>query len=146
MSVKVADQHEQVLGAFRRVERIEEIAARVPDAEAGGLHVVVDEMLDEMPPVRVAVAAELLELTKPTVTKWCERGVLRSVAGAKVRSLDPHRLHEVLHIVRELRAAADKPGNLIDEVWHRLQDRALLESDEVRRGLAAWKAGNLQEA
>ncbi|MGX7825356.1 hypothetical protein ACTG9Q_09700 [Actinokineospora sp. 24-640] len=146
MNVKLAEQRERALDTFRRVERIEAVAATVPDAAADELYDVVDEMLEEMPPVRVGVAAEILGLTKPTVSKWRERGVLKPATDTPVQTLDPHRLRDVLRIVKELRAASEQPGNLVDEVWYRLQDQVLLESDDVRAGLAAWKSGNVQDA
>lgn len=148
MNVNLAEQREHTLGTFDVVEELEAVAAELDESKADRLHDVVEQLLDQMPPVRVTVAASLLGLSKPTIAKWCERGVLRPAVDAttSVQTLEPHRLHEVLHVVNELRAAAQKPGNLVEQVWHRLQDQALLETDEVRAGLAAWKAGDLQDA
>ncbi|MBP2340174.1 hypothetical protein JOF41_006352 [Saccharothrix coeruleofusca] len=146
MPLTVAEQQAETLATFSRVERIEAVAATLDDNAAAKLRDIVEEMIDSTPPVRITAAAKLLNLSKPTIHAWCERGVLKRADGSPVRTLDPHRLHAVLHIVRDLRVLADQPGNLLEQVWHRLQDRTLLETEELREGLASWRAGDVVEA
>jgi hypothetical protein len=43
-------------------------------------------------------------------------------------------VHAVSHLVSELRAAG-QDRDLLDRVWHRLQDAALLDRDDLRDSL-----------
>lgn len=43
----------------------------------------------------------------------------------------------------ELRGIATE---LVNGVWHRLQDQALLDSPELQAGLTAWQTGNVTDA
>jgi hypothetical protein len=58
--------------------------------------------------------------------------------------LDPLRLHDVLHFVSDLREAGRTKG-LLEEVWHRLQDQALSERDDLRESLAEMHRGKGRE-
>ncbi|MDX3188619.1 hypothetical protein PV458_09470 [Streptomyces sp. MN03-5084-2B] len=146
----VAEQVTRTRVAFERVERLERIAdalAARHDPSAAELRDVVDDLVDDVEPVRVAAAAEVLKVSKMTITSWLRRGIFkRAAAEANVVVLDPHRLHAVLHILEELRRAGIKPGNFAEQLWHRLEDGELAESDFFLRGLEDYRAGRVQKA
>ncbi|MGH3196558.1 MAG: hypothetical protein ACRDPY_47170 [Streptosporangiaceae bacterium] len=48
--------------------------------------------------------------------------------------LDVRSVHAVSHLVRELRAAG-QDRDLLDQVWRRLEDAALLDRDDLRDSL-----------
>jgi len=85
-------------------------------------------------PVRVSIAADLLKLSEPTVRAWAREGLLRRASKSKSPRLllDPSRLHEVIHLVADLRRAGRTSG-LLEAVGHRLADRAVLEREDLRR-------------
>jgi hypothetical protein len=139
-------EREKTLAAFNQVEELENIAQSVDQGSAQRLNNVVQELIDGLEPVRVSVAASLLELTKPTIESWTRRGLLTSVGNSSPLRLDPHRLHEVLHVIRLLRDEGAKPGTLLERVWHRLQDQELLERQDLQEGLAALKNGDVLDA
>lgn len=54
--------------------------------------------------------------------------------------LDAARLHDVLHLVGELRAAGQNRG-LLEEVYRRLADAALLDRDDLAVSLEQMRRG-----
>ncbi|SNY56515.1 hypothetical protein [Paractinoplanes atraurantiacus] len=91
------------------------------------------QAIQECEPVRVTIAAQLLNLSRKTVEAWAKEGLLTAAAGKHKRLvLDAERLHEVLHLVRDLRARG-RDRNLIEAVWYRLNDQALVEREDLRR-------------
>lgn len=151
MNVSVAEQQRDAFNKFDVVERLERIAAAVGELDkphARELDQLAEDVVDSIRPVRIAIAASLLSLSTPTIRAWSERGLLTPAADSTTpaQTLDPHRLHQVLHVVRALRELGEKPGNLADQVWHRLQDRALLDRDDLREGLDAWRSGDVVDA
>ncbi|MFJ9810738.1 hypothetical protein ACIRTB_21175 [Streptomyces sp. NPDC101158] len=132
---------------FERLETVEEVAEKIEyrePNEAASLRGVVQEALEEAGPIRVSVAAALLHLSDRTVRTWIDEGLLTVVASRPLR-LDPARLHQVLHLVRDLREAGQK-RDLLDAVWYRLQDSALLDRNDLQRSLAEMRQGDLQPA
>jgi len=171
-----ADERREVLDIFEAIEEIGTAHGRVTDFGAGlvdhavlqdeapeSLMVAYDEirdgtlagrlsrvtqkMLGLLPPIPVAVAAELLRLSAPTVRRWTEEGVLVEVDGDRpVMQLDPHRVYEVWQLVRDLRLQGAKPGHLMEQVWWRLADKALLSRDDLRDSLEQMRRGEVVEA
>lgn len=118
---------------FEDVERVEDIAGTFDtgDQRRKDLLDIARKNLRRCPPIRPVIASRLLELSQPTVKSWITVGILATVPLPKQANpprLDPSRLHEVLHILRELRAAGQTRG-LLDAIWHRLEDQALLDGD-----------------
>jgi DNA-binding transcriptional MerR regulator len=140
-------EEQQVKGLFDRVERLEKVAGALADKPeaAAELRLVAVEQLRAAGPVRMKVAASLLSLSDRTVRTWVDEGVLTEVGGHSIRRLDPVRLHQVLHLVRELRDAG-RNRDLIDAVWYRLQDVALLEREDLRESLEQMRRGELRPA
>ncbi|GAA2330071.1 hypothetical protein GCM10009854_01060 [Saccharopolyspora halophila] len=133
--------------AFEQLERLEELqqqlAPEVSDAQARNLAEAVRVALESIHPVRVPIASELLELDEKTVREWAREGVLTEAETTSPRKhLDPKRLHVVLHLVRDLRAAGKTRG-LLDAVWWRLQDEALLYREDLAESLDQMRRGEV---
>lgn len=133
----------EVLATLDRVERIEGVAESLPRADKNRQtldQVVVDE-IKAVPPVRPRTAAKVLGLSERTVRSWAQEGVLTPAAfPSKVLRLDAQRLHEVWHLIRELREAGKTRG-LLDAVYHRLSDQALLAREDLAESLGQMRRG-----
>lgn len=140
MTVEVEQGRARAL--FARVEQIEDVASTLSadDPRRRTLGSVVREELSTAAPVRPVIAAGLLELTEKTVRVWAAEGVLTARAEHPRLLLDPVRLHEVLHLVGELRAAGRTRG-LLEEVYHRLADAALIDRDDLASSLEQMRRG-----
>lgn len=140
MSVNV--EQDRVYALFSRVEQIEDVADTLPadDPRRRTLAAVARQELSAADPVRPIIAAGLLELTEKTVRAWVSEGVLTARVERPRLLLDPGRLHDVLHLVRELKAAGKSRG-LLDEVYRRLADAALLEREDLRVSLEQMRRG-----
>jgi phage terminase Nu1 subunit (DNA packaging protein) len=86
------------------------------------------------------VAAPLLGVSEPTVRSWTRRGLL-VYADGQDGGLDVRRLYEVIALVRELRAAG-QTHDLLNKVWYRLADNAVLERLDLRDSLAQMRRGD----
>jgi len=82
----------------------------------------------------------VLHFTEKTVRAWAREGVLTVRQEHPRLLLDARRLHQVLLLVRDLQRAGKTRG-LLDEVYRRLSDAALLDRedlavsvDQMRRG------------
>ncbi len=132
----------RVAALFSRVEQIEDVANTLAadDPRRRTLSHVVRQELSAAEAVRPVIAAGLLELTEKTVRAWVHEGVLTARTERPRLLLDPARLHDVWHLVRELKAAGQHRG-LLDEVYHRLADAALLEREDLQLGLEQMRRG-----
>lgn len=148
MAGVVEQEQQQTLTRFGIIEELETVASAVDSSAARVLRRIADQMIDELGPIRISVAASLLQLSTPTVRLWASRGVLTptDATGSPVSRLDPHRLHEVLHLVSDLRDQGAKSQALLDEVWHRLDDQATLERRDLQEGLEAMRSGDVVDA
>jgi hypothetical protein len=138
----VAAEAQQTRELLERVETIEEVAASLPttDPRRAQLLGVVSAELAGAAPVRPVVAAEILQLTEKTVRDWAAEGVLTVHQQVPRLLLDAARLHQVSHLVGDLRRAGQKRG-LLDEVYRRLVDDALVERDDLAESLAQMHRG-----
>lgn len=141
----VEQEKKAVLAAFDEVEELEDIAESLPPDQAtqsDRLASLAQRKVASVPPMRLVVAAKLLRLSVPTIRDWMKDGVLREApASGSVARLDPVSVHEVLHVVNELRAHGQK-RDLVDAVWRRLQDHALLDRDDLKQSLDQLRTGN----
>jgi hypothetical protein len=96
--------------------------------------------LRDIGPLRPVIAARLLELNEKTVRAWSDEGVLAKAGESPRLLLDPEQVHRVWHLVRELRAKGKTRG-LLDEVYRRLSDAALLEREDLRKSLKQMHRG-----
>jgi DNA-binding transcriptional MerR regulator len=128
---------------FDRVEEIEDIADTLDhdDDRRARLLRVASHAIADCGPIRSRIAAELLQLSEPTIRSWVREGLLAKAEGtSRVLTLDPSRLHEVMHLVDDLRRAGRTKG-LLDAVWHRLSDTALLERDDLTESIEQMRRG-----
>ncbi len=140
MSVEVEGDRAGAL--FLRLDVIEDVARTLPadDVRRARLFNVVVDVLSDAEPVRPVIAARLLHLNEKTVRAWANEGVLKVSVQRPRLLLDVHRLHEVRHLVQDLRAAG-KTAGLLDEVYRRLADSALLDRDDLQDSLAEMQRG-----
>jgi hypothetical protein len=101
---------------------------------------VSDSALAEEDTIRPVIAARLLGLSEKTVRAWTEAGVLTVAQRSPRLLLDVRSVHAVSHLVSELRAAGQN-RDLLDQVWRRLEDAALLDRDDLRENLAQMRHG-----
>jgi len=132
----------RVSALFSRVEQIEAVTNTLAadDPRRRTLSHVVRQELSAADPVRPVIAAGLLELTEKTVRAWVHEGVLTARTERPRLLLDPARLHDVWHLVQELKASGQNRG-LLDEVYHRLADAALLEREDLHLSLEQMRRG-----
>jgi hypothetical protein len=124
---RVADESRRAYDMIERIETLERIAATLPDQDERRLELLdlVEKDLASAHPFRPRIAAEVLDLSEKTVRAWTQAGVLTRAAGPSSRVLlDVQRVHEVLRLVSELRAAGKTVG-LFEQVQRRLVDATL---------------------
>ena len=132
----------RVRALFSRVDQIESVASTMSndDPRRHTLTAVVRQELSEADPVRPIIAAGLLELTEKTVRMWASEGVLTAAAERPRLLLNAARLHDVVHLVRDLKAAGKTRG-LLDELYRRLSVAALLDRDDLQTSLEQMRRG-----
>ncbi len=140
MAVQV--EQDRVAALFFRVEQIEDVANTLAadDPRRRTLSHVVRQELSAAEAVRPVIAAALLGLTEKTVRAWVHEGVLTARTERPRLLLDPSRLHDVWHLVRDLKAAGQHRG-LLEELYHRLADAALLEREDLQASLEQMRRG-----
>lgn len=140
--MSVATETQVAQATWERVEEIEAIAASLPEADErrARLMSVAQKELAAAALVRPRIAASLLGVTEKTVRAWAEQGVLTTGATSPRLLLEPARLHQVVHLVRDLRAAGATRG-LVDEVYRRLADQELLQDADLVESLAQMRRG-----
>jgi hypothetical protein len=140
--MSVATEAAHIRDLFETIEEIESVASSLAedDERRHKLDGVVAKTLRQAPPVRPVVAGELLDLTEKTVKAWAREGVLAIHSQEPRMLLDTVRLHEVLHLVSDLRRAGKTRG-LIDEVHRRLSDQSLLDRSDLATSLDEMRSG-----
>jgi hypothetical protein len=139
----VAAEETRIVHLFERVERLETVAGaeNILAEQRAEILAAAHEAIRECDPIRPVIAAQLLNLSRKTVESWAREGLLTTVSGHHRRLLlDPERLHKVLHLVRDLRERG-RDRNLIEAVWYRLNDRALLDREDLADGIEQMKRG-----
>ncbi|GAA2354748.1 hypothetical protein Cme02nite_47990 [Catellatospora methionotrophica] len=136
----VASDREKIAALLASVEELEDIARTLDDERRARLLRVARQWLATCEPIRPVIAAELLDLSEPTIREWARTGIFAIVEVNGQPRLEPRRFHEVWHLIRDLRAAGQTRG-LLDAVWRYLEDTALLERDDVRESLAQMRRG-----
>ncbi|HEX8866339.1 MAG TPA: hypothetical protein VF821_11845 [Lentzea sp.] len=140
--MSVATEAAHIRDLFATIEELESVASSLAedDERRHKLDGVVARTLRQAPPVRPVVAGELLDLTEKTVKAWAREGVLAIHSQEPRMLLDTVRLHEVLHLVSDLRRAGKTRG-LIDEVHRRLSDQSLLDRSDLALSLDEMRSG-----
>ena len=125
-----------------QVERLEQIASSLPaqDERRQVVQDVIGEMIADAQPVRAVVAARLLQVSEKTVRAWREENVLVAAQDHPRLGLALDRVHEVMHLVKDLREAGQTTG-LLEEVYHRLIDAQWLDNQDLAESLSAMERG-----
>lgn len=140
MSIAVEEQ--RIRSLFARVEAVEDVAMTLPedDDRRAKLLAVSSATLADEGTVRPVIAARLLGLSERTVRAWAKQGVLAVAQRDPRLLLDLQSVHEVRHIIRDLRALG-KDRDLLDEVWRRLSDAALLDRSDLGESIEQMRRG-----
>lgn len=138
----IAVEERRLRSLFERVEAVEDVARTLAenDERRAKLLAVSDSALAEEGTVRPVIAARLLGLSEKTVRAWAAAGVLTIARRSPRLLLDVRSVHAVSHLVSELRAAG-QDRDLLDQVWRRLEDAALLDRDDLRESLGQMRRG-----
>lgn len=132
----------EVEKVLSRVGALERIASRISGDNQSRTELlqVSREVLGDLDPIPVSVAASLLGVSEPTVRSWARRGLV-SYADGRDGGLEVGRLYQVIALVRDLRAAGET-HDLLNKVWHRLADQALLDRPDLKDSLAQMRRGD----
>jgi hypothetical protein len=138
----IAVEEKRVRSLFERVEAVEEVAETLADGDErrAKLLAVSNAALAEEGTIRPVIAARLLGLSEKTVRAWAAEGVLTIAQRTPRLLLDVQSVHAISHIVRELRSLG-KDRDLLDEVWRRLADAALLERGDLQESIGQMRRG-----
>ena len=144
MPVSVAAEEQRIRSLFERVEAIEEVAVTLPedDDRRARLLAVSRDALAEEGSVRPVIAAKVLGLSEKTVRAWAAAGLLSTRQRSPRLLLDVPSVHEVSHILRAVRAEG-LDRDLLEHVWHRLEDQALLNRDDLQESIAQMRRGEV---
>lgn len=140
--MSVAAEEERIRGLFERVETVEEVARSLPEDDerrARLLEVSRGALADEGT-VRPVIAAKILGLSEKTVRTWAAAGLLATRQQTPRLLLDVPSVHLVSHVLRELRSEGVS-RDLLDHVWHRLEDQALLDRDDLQESIQQMLRG-----
>ncbi len=138
----IAVEEKRLRGLFERVEVVEDVARTLPehDERRARLLAVSDSALAEEGTIRPVLAARLLGLSEKTVRAWAAAGALTVAQRSPRLLLDVRSVHAVSHLISELRAAG-QDRDLLDQVWRRLEDAALLDREDLRDSLDQMRRG-----
>ena len=131
--MSVSTEEQRIRNLFERVETIEEVAVTLPqgDDRRTRLLSVSRDALAEEATVRPVIAARILGLSEKTVRAWADAGLLATAQRSPRVLLDVPSVHRVSHVLRELREEGLE-RDLLEHVWHRLEDQALLDRKDLR--------------
>jgi hypothetical protein len=140
--MSIAIEEQRIRSLFDRVEAVEDVARTLleGDERRAKLLAVSSATLADEGTVRPVIAARLLGLSERTVRAWAKQGVLAVAQRSPRLLLDLQSVHEVRHIVQELRALG-KDRDLLDEVWRRLSDAALLDRRDLGESIEQMRQG-----
>ncbi|HEX6448437.1 MAG TPA: hypothetical protein VF060_03145 [Trebonia sp.] len=140
--MSVATEEERIRSLFERVETVEEVARTLPedDERRAKLFEVSRSALANEGTVRPVIAAKILGLSEKTVRTWAAAGLLTTRQQSPRLLLDVPSVHTVSHVLRELRADGVN-RDLLDHVWHRLEDQALLDREDLQESIQQMLRG-----
>jgi hypothetical protein len=144
VTMSVATEEQRIRNLFDRVETIEEVASTLPenDDRRARLLAVSRDALAEEGSVRPVIAAKILGLSEKTVRAWAAAGLLSTRQRSPRLLLDVPSVHEVSHVLREIRAdGLDR--ELLEHVWRRLEDQALLDRADLRESIEQMRQGDV---
>lgn len=134
--MSIAIEERRIRALIDRVEAVEDVARTLPehDERRARLLEVSNAALADQGTIRPVIAARLLGLSEKTIRAWASQGIIAVTQRAPRLLLDLQSVHEVSHIVRELREHG-KDRELLDEVWRRLNDAVLLERSDLQESI-----------
>jgi hypothetical protein len=140
--MSIAIEEQRIRDLFDRVEAVEDVARTLPqgDERRAKLLAVLNATLADGGTVRPVIAARLLGLSERTIRVWAKQGVLEVAQHSPRLLLDLQSVHQVRHIVQDLQALG-KDRDLLDEVWHRLSDAALLDRPDLGESIEQMRQG-----
>jgi hypothetical protein len=140
--MSIAIEEKRIRSLFDRVETVEDVARTLPegDERRARLLEVSNAALAEERTIRPVIAARLLGLSEKTIRAWVAQGVIAVAQPAPRLLLDLQNVHTISHIVRELREHG-KDRDLLDKVWQRLSDSALLERADLQESIDQMRRG-----
>jgi hypothetical protein len=140
--MSIAIEEQRIRSLFERVEAVEDVARTLPedDERRAKLLAVSTATLADEGTVRPVIAARLLGLSERTARAWAKQGVLVVAQRSPRLLLSLQSVHDVRHIVQDLRALG-KDRDLLDEVWRRLSDAALLGNPDLGESIAQMRRG-----
>ena len=140
--MSIAVEEHRIRSLFDRVEAVEDVARTLPedDERRAKLLAVSNATLADESTVRPVIAARLLGLSEKSIRTWAKQGVLVVAQRSPRLLLDLQSVHEVRHIVQDLRAMG-KERDLLDEVWRRISDAALLDSPDLSESIQQMRRG-----
>lgn len=142
--MSVASEEQRIRSLFERVDSVEEVARTLPadDSRRTRLFEASHGALSDEGTVRPVIAAKLLGLSEKTVRAWAEAGLLTTRQKSPRLLLDVPSVHTVSNILRELRAEGHN-RDLLDHVWHRLEDQALLDREDLQESIQQMLRGEV---
>jgi DNA-binding transcriptional MerR regulator len=142
--MSVSAEERRILNLFERVETIEEVAVSLPDGDdrRARLLALSRDALAEEATVRPVIAAKILGLSEKTVRAWADAGLLATRQRSPRLLLDVPSVHRVSHVLRELREEGLE-RDLLQHVWHRLEDQALLDREDLRESISQLQHGDV---
>jgi hypothetical protein len=138
----MAVEETRLRNLLKRVETVEDVANTLDegDERRARLLEVTRADLQDGDPVRPVLAARLLQLSEKTVRAWVDAGVLRAASEHPRLLLDLVSVHTVIHLVNEVRNGG-RERDLLDAVWHRLADQAVLDREDLAENLDQMRRG-----
>ncbi len=129
----IAVEERRIRSLFERIETVEDVACSLAedDERRARLLAVSNSELAAEATIRPVIASRLLGLSEKTIRFWAAEGVLPVVQHKPRLLLDVRGVHVISHILRELRSQG-QDRDLLDEVWRRLNDAALLERADLK--------------
>jgi DNA-binding transcriptional MerR regulator len=142
--MSVSAEERRIRNLFERVETIEEVAVTLPEGDdrRATLLALTRDALAEEATVRPVIAAKILGLSEKTVRAWADAGLLATRQRSPRLLLDVPSVHRVSHVLRELREEGLE-RDLLQHVWHRLEDQALLDREDLRESISQLQHGDV---
>lgn len=142
--MSVATEEQRIRSLFKRVETIEEVAGTLPedDERRARLLAVSRDALVEEGTVRPVIAAKILGLSEKTVRAWAAAGLLSARQQCPRLLLDVPSVHAISHVLQEIRADGLE-RDLLEHVWHRLEDQALLDRADLQESIEQLRRGDV---
>jgi hypothetical protein len=142
--MSVSTEERRIRNLFERVETIEQVAETLPEGDdrRERLLALSRDALAEEATVRPVIAAKILGLSEKSVRAWADAGLLATRQRTPRLLLDVPSVHRVSHVLRELREEGME-RDLLEHVWRRLEDQALLDREDLAESIGQLRRGDV---